>query len=383
MPKEKILFVDDDLLLLDFYRCVTSDLYTVDIADSGHAALELLNGGESYAVIVSDMIMPVMDGITFLSQAGAIAPDTIRIMLTGYADKETAIEAINQGRIFRFLTKPCDIEEMARVIEAGLKQYRLVVAEKELLEHTLRGAVEVMAEVLAVANPTAYERAVRTKKWVSKIAAELRAENVWQIEIAAMLSQLGCVSLSEEVVHKIYEGKQLSSTDLRQFQNHPQVAHDLLNHIPRFEPIAEIILYQEKRFDGSGALSAENSGDGIPFGARILKVVLDFDKALLSGFTHKEAVAQLQRRKEWYDPRIFQCLEVILQKEVLFDTHFLAVDRLQPGMILVEDILSKSGLVFAAKNQELTASLCQRLKNIIPGSLRTETAKVLLPSVEI
>ena len=113
-----------------------------------------------YAVVVSDMRMPGMDGIQVLTSIKGRWPDTVRVMLTGNADMQTAINAINEGSIFRFLNKPCSKEAMGKTLTAALVQFRLVTAEKVLLEQTLTGAVQVLTEVLSLVNPAAFSCAV-------------------------------------------------------------------------------------------------------------------------------------------------------------------------------------------------------------------------------
>ena len=143
---EKILLVDDEPNVLDGYRRTLGREFTLETAVGGQEALGLI-GEKPYAVVVSDMRMPGMDGVQLLSRIKASSPDTIRVMLTGHADMETAINAINEGSIFRFLNKPTTKEMMAKTLTAALVQHRLVTAEKQLLEQTLSGALQVLTEV--------------------------------------------------------------------------------------------------------------------------------------------------------------------------------------------------------------------------------------------
>ena len=140
--QERILLVDDDRNILDGYRRSLHGEFQVETAESGQEAVKLLESSGPYAVVISDMRMPGMDGIELLKRVKTASPDTVRIMLTGNADMQTAIEAINEGSIFRFLIKPCNKETMARTITAALVQYRLITAEKQLLEQTLSGCLQ-------------------------------------------------------------------------------------------------------------------------------------------------------------------------------------------------------------------------------------------------
>ena len=133
----KILCVDDDASILAAYQRNLRKQFPIDVALGGQEGLDAMANKGPYAVIVADMQMPGMNGVQFLTRAEEIAPDTVRIMLTGNADQKTAADAVNQGHVFRFLTKPCAPEELALMLSAALKQYRLVTAERELLEKTL------------------------------------------------------------------------------------------------------------------------------------------------------------------------------------------------------------------------------------------------------
>ena len=171
--RPRILFVDDEPLLLEGLRRSLHREFDADLAASGPEGLEKIKKSGPFPVIVSDMRMPGMDGAEFLSQVRTIAPDSIRVMLTGYADMEAAMRAVNEGRIFRFLNKPVTPDDLALALRACLTQFELARREKELLENTLAGAVRVLTEVLNLANPAAFNKGTRIQQFVSHIAAKL------------------------------------------------------------------------------------------------------------------------------------------------------------------------------------------------------------------
>jgi YesN/AraC family two-component response regulator len=158
----------------------------METAQSGQEAMGLLEDKTAYAVVISDMRMPGMDGIELLKRVKKASPDTVRIMLTGNADMQTAIEAINEGSIFRFLIKPCSKEMMGRTLTAALVQYRLVTAEKQLLEQTLSGCLQVLTEVLSLVNPAAFSRAERARRYIHHVVTAMQLGNPWQYEGAAI-----------------------------------------------------------------------------------------------------------------------------------------------------------------------------------------------------
>src|ERR1051325_12168340 len=132
---EKILFVDDERAILDGYRRLLRGEYEFDIGLGPNQALEMLTK-QSYAVVIADMRMPEMDGAQFLPKIASEYPGTMRIMLTGNSDMQTAVRAVNEGAVFRFLTKPCDKELLRTTIQAALVQYRLSSLQQESLGTT-------------------------------------------------------------------------------------------------------------------------------------------------------------------------------------------------------------------------------------------------------
>jgi response regulator RpfG family c-di-GMP phosphodiesterase len=240
----RVLLVDDDPNVLAAYTRQLRNRYEIESAQGAEDALQLIRKNAVYAVVVSDMKMPGMDGIELLSRIRETSPETVRIMLTGYADLETAMEAVNQGNIFRFLTKPCAPAVMNRVIRDAVEQYRLVTAEKELLEQTLSGAVKVLTEILAIVNPDAFSRTNRLISIVNFIASNLQLENLWEFQLAGMLSQIGWVTLPPDILDKIYLNEKLDAEDEAMYQEHPKTAERLLSKIPRMENITKMIALQ-------------------------------------------------------------------------------------------------------------------------------------------
>ena len=145
----KILCVDDESNVLDGLRRILFEDYDVEAVTSGAEALELMQD-EEFACIISDMRMPEMNGAEFLSKARQIAPDTTRMLLTGQSDMESAISAINDGNIFRFLMKPCPEEKLLGHMSEAIRLYELTKAEKDLLENTLKGAITVLTDMLSM-----------------------------------------------------------------------------------------------------------------------------------------------------------------------------------------------------------------------------------------
>ena len=165
------------------------------------------------------------------------------------------------------------------------------LTEQERLEQeahdALSGAIKVLTDVICLIRPVAFGRALRVRQLVRQLAPSLAAETSWQVEVAALLSQIGCICIPEETLARAYTGKRLSSTEAQQFESHPQVGRDLIARVPRLDEVATIVACQNKHFDGGGTPLDDVHGAAIPLGARILKVALDFDTLVEGGLECK------------------------------------------------------------------------------------------------
>lgn len=376
--EDKVLFVDDEENILQAFKRQLRKRFNFDTALGPEVGLKAVMKNGPYAVVVSDLRMPKMDGIEFLKQVKEIHPDTVRMMLSGHADLTNAIKAVNEGYIFRFLTKPCPVDHLSKALQDGIEQYRLVRVEKELLDNTLKGSIKVLTDLLAIVNPEAFGRASRVKGLVKNIAKYMGLSDTWQLETAALLSHVGFVTMPEETLKKIYKNEELTGEETQLFQMHPFIASDLIKNIPRMEQVAEIIAYQEKLFDGSGIPSEHPGGDEIPLGARILKVALDYDSLQISGADPKDAYSQLCSRNGHYDPKVLKALEMALGIETKYELREVRIGEVRGGMIFAEDVTALKGRLLVAKGQEVTPALFERLKNFSRVAPIKEPIRVLV-----
>jgi CheY-like chemotaxis protein len=376
---EKILLVDDDSNILDGYRRSLSREFLMETALGGEQALKLAADSGPYAVVVSDMRMPGMDGIQLLSKIKAQSPDTIRVMLTGNAEIETAITAINEGSIFRFLTKPCSKEMMGKTLTAALLQYRLVTAEQQLLEQTLSGSIQVLTEVLSLVNPAAFGRAERARRYIHHIVTSMKLGNPWQYEVAAMMSQLGCVTLAPETIDAVYSGEKLSPTEQTQYDAHPSVAYGLLSKIPRLEPIAWMIEHQNRP-----VREVDNSErTDMRLGAEILRLTLAYEKLIHKGASRTEAVHTLTHQNKHFSPEFFDALVALDPNSEEGAIRQCRIEALTPGMIIQQEIRTGEGALLVSKGQEVTSSLHSKLKNFHARRVITGDVTVSMPTTTL
>jgi response regulator RpfG family c-di-GMP phosphodiesterase len=375
---EKILLVDDEINVLQSMQRQLRKRFKIVVAESGDEALKVLKSKGPFAVIVSDMRMPGMDGVQLLSRAKDSFPDTVRMMLTGNADQETASEAVNAGQIFRFLTKPCSTAILATSLALAVRQHNLLTAEKELLNKTVKGSITVMAELLSLSNATAFSSGYRIKPMVKQIAKDLQLPGSWQYEVAALMSQIGCITLPGDVLHKLHAGIPLSEEEQQMYENHPKVGSKLIRKIPRLEKVAAMIENQLLPFDYSE--EKDSLEEEVCLGAEILKATIEYDLFRQQDLEHMQAIKRMRKRSGKYNPIVLDLLEKHKPTDVHATIRNLSFKDVVPGMIAVEDVFAKNGAMLIPKGQEITWPVIQSLTNFekqigIVEPIRVRTAE--------
>ncbi len=359
--KFKILLVDDEPNVLSALKRQLRGEYEVETSEDPALAILKINSKAPFAAVISDFRMPKMNGIEFLKEVRKRSPETTRIMLTGYADLDNAIRAVNDGHVFRFLTKPCENEVLLENLKEGVEQYELVTGKRILLEKTLKGSVELLGEITSLVKPEAGARINRVRRYVRYLAEKKEVKDFWRYDIATMLSQLGTLILPPGTLDVLLEGKELNPEHLQIFEMHPIIAKSLVAKLPRLEAIAEMISYQLKGFDGSGTPRDAVKGEKIPLGGRILKIALDYDLQLQHEENPKKAFANIEEVSEQYDPELLYYLEGMLGVEARYVVKELGIDDLYPGMILYEDVTSMQGAMLLRKSLELDKDKIDRI----------------------
>ncbi|MBV8728908.1 MAG: response regulator [Acidobacteriia bacterium] len=380
--KPRVLFVDDDPdLLAGIARTLRSERFEIQTMTSARSALERLERHEPFAAIVSDLKMPEMDGITVLQKAWDCAPDCVRVLFTGEPDLDHAIAAVNKGAIFRFMVKPCSRVVMAMTLNAAVEQHLLMTAEKVLLEQTLNGSIQALMEVLSLTAPMAFGRASRLRQTVERLAAACAIPNAWHVRVAAVLSQIGYVTLPPATLEKVYQALPISEPEQTMLDRMPAVVEQILGNIPRLEPVREILKFQEKHFDGGGLPVGPISGEAIPWGSRALKIAVDLDALESEGLPVSVALGTLRGRSGRYDRVLLGKLEEIRNNPHQAQVRELPLHMLEPGMILAQDVRTDRGVLFVARGQDVTPSLIEKLRNFTPGIFQEGAIRVILPGI--
>jgi len=316
-------------------------------------------------------MMPGMNGVELLEKVRELTPDITRILLTGVAALDMAVEAVNRGSIFRFLLKPCSTETFTAAVKDGVRQYQLITGEKELLSKTLSGSIKVMIDILAAVSPEVFARVGRLRKLAQAMTEALQLPDLaWEIELSALLSQIGAVTIPRYILQRWQKGTGLDLTEREMVNAIPRIGSQLIHNIPRLEGVANAVAYQDCSYS-TPTMTFAPIGENIPVAARILKIIIDYDRYLESLHAAPEAFHLMLQHKQEYDPQMLDVFEEwILKADRSVPTGVakqgerkILVDDLKAGMELSRDIIDKNGILIVAKGTVITEVLRYKLSN--------------------
>jgi response regulator RpfG family c-di-GMP phosphodiesterase len=431
-----VLLVDDEeLILKSLQRCLRPTGLAVRAALSGPAGLELL-GQHPADVIISDMRMPHMSGAEFLAQVAQRWPDSTRILLTGFADAESTMAAINQGGVSAYLTKPWDDERLRAVVREGVDRAHLRAENQRLQQLTARQNAELLAlnheleqrvaqrtadlqgvtdalfeqmdeirrghdkmvalvsAVTALRDPAGREVAnLRAPLAVATARAlGMAGDDLTAVEDAARLLTVGQLGLPDDLLAK--PRSQLKDGERRRFEHHPLLADAALHGIADLALAARFIHAQHEHMDGTG-FPDRLAGDAVPLGARVLCVVRDyFDlvRGAVSGKVMADTEARdfiLRRAGSWYDRDVVKAFALELERhnsrELSQLEVRLPVERLRAGMQLARDLVTTDGAMLLSRAQPITETLVQRILALVDRTgvqLVLYVTRASLPGVE-
>jgi len=356
MDNETILFVDDEQAVLSAFQRQFRGTFRVEVASSGAAALERMGQGEPIAVLVIDMQMPQMNGAELLAEAQRRSPSTVRIMLTGNSDQGTAIRAVNEGQIFRFLSKPCSPGDLAAALQTGLEQHRAHKLERDLLQRTLNGAIHVLTDIIAAIDPVAFQRASTLRSVVGRAGAVLKLDATWRVELAAMVLDLGVVTLPADVAKRHLRAGALTPEERAITASIPQISARLIGHIPRLEEVARIL-------ESLSAPAAANE----PLDTALLRVGSAYVRSLGRELGPSAALASMRASRPPYDPRV---LDAIAEAVVGPDDAAGAAAKLdvtladlRPSMVLAAPIHLTDGRPLLSAGTMINSVTLERVRN--------------------
>ncbi|MFZ6776464.1 HD domain-containing phosphohydrolase [Undibacterium sp. Ji83W] len=404
-----LLFVDDEPnILSSLRRLFRQHSYKIFIANGGQEGLEVLEK-ETIDLVISDMRMPVMDGAVFLTQVKARWPDTIRLLLTGYADIQSTIDAINRGEIYRYITKPWNDNDIVLVVKQALERKSLEIEKKRLEELTQRQneelkslnasleikvdertadlkkahasllhandklksnfltSIKVFSNVVEMRGDKLVGHSRRVADLSRKIAKKLNLDTreAQEIFVAALLADIGKIGFSDELLATPVN--QMNGEQLGHFHKHTLRAEQLLMPLQDLQGAAKIIRAQHERFDGRGFPDGL-VGESIPIGARILSLTSDYDNlqngSLVQKRVHMEDAQALIIRGAGnrYDEKVVAAFKQIISNQADdIDDREITIAQLQPGMILSADVISKEGMLLLPADYVLDQHVIDKL----------------------
>lgn len=362
----RVLLVDDDVNLLSGLKRRLGMRFDLTTAASGPEALGRMDDDGPFGVIVTDMRMPKMDGLEFIREARLRTPEAVFMMLTGNQDQGTATNAVNEGHVFRFQTKPCRSEQLSASIEACIRQYELVTSERDLLHKTFAGAVKLLNEILELSHPEVFGRARRIREIVDRLVANLGLKDRWEYKLAAQLSQIGLTTLPAETVDAVLAGIPPAPAQRGDGCSYARVGERLLKNVPRLDAVASII---GAHLDSSGRLTAvpDDPDDLVATGAALLRIATEFDLACRLRPDVPSALATLKARLPDVSDEIADALRVVEpavpagneQDEVVE----VSVDQLSVGMVLRSHVSTMDGVRLLAMGNEITRPIIEKLRN--------------------
>jgi response regulator RpfG family c-di-GMP phosphodiesterase len=411
----RILCVDDEPGILSaLRRLFRARGYQVYLAEGGRAGLALLQT-QAVDLVISDMRMPEMDGVEFLAQVRQRWPDSVRLLLTGYADIGSVVEAINRGEIYRYITKPWDDGEMALIVREALAHRALVLEQKRLADllqsqnEALQDAnalleARVQARTAELQQASALQRSVNGQLKASFVTSikvftalvELRGGNLagharrvadlarriaqrlaldaaqaQEIFVAALLHEIGKVGLADELLDTPVLA--MTVQQLERYRQHPMRAAQLLIPLPDLRGSADIIAAQLERFDGTGH-PRRLLGQEIPLGARIVALASDYDNLQIGTLALRRVDAAealgivVQSSGKRYDPTVVRALVALLGGRLpeapdpaRTPELALRAGDLQPGMVLSRDLITPSGLLMLSTQHVLDDKMIRKV----------------------
>ncbi|OGI01897.1 MAG: hypothetical protein A2104_08180 [Candidatus Melainabacteria bacterium GWF2_32_7] len=321
--KYNILVVDDEIDNLQLFIRTFRKKYNVLIANSGYEAIEILKNNQ-VDLIISDHKMPEMDGVEFLTRTLNICPDTIRILLTAYTDASSLINAINNAKIYRYVKKPWNINDLTTIVDRALDVHQLNNDNKELaidLKELFSGTIAAITGALDAKDSFTFGRskrvtyyALQTGKYLGLSDSELS-----ELELAGLLHDIGMIGVPERVINK---PGTLSSEEYDAIKQHVIHGVKILEEIKQFEAVINTIKFHHERYDGNGyPFGLKN--DEIPVSAKIISVAdtydaMTSDRAYRKGLSHESAIAELKKGVgAQFDPDIVNAFVAIIDHTLI------------------------------------------------------------------
>jgi putative nucleotidyltransferase with HDIG domain len=321
-----VLMVDDDPKVLEAHRRTLRPRFDLHTAVGGNAALEAMEARGPFTVVVSDFKMPDLDGISLLARIADLYPETVRMILTGYADMDTAIRAVNTGAIFRFMTKPAAPEDLILAVSAGIEHAQMVRDAKEVeivrrLKNGFEQTLRAFTRLVEFRDPYTSGHMDRTADIAVMIAERmgLAKDDIAGLRLAAMVHDIGKVAVPSHLLNK---QETLTDAEFTIIKAHAEVGAEIFKGLGVEWPIARMIREHHERLDGSGYPDGLTGGQMLPQ-SRIL-CVADVIDAIIThrsyrhGLGKSEAVGYLLEGKgELFDAEVVDVALTLMEERLI------------------------------------------------------------------
>ena len=357
MISDRILLVDDDQSLLNTLERNLGFTFPISIAESAADALKMIQeDAEGFAVVLADMRMPGMDGIELIQEARRSSPETVYMMLTGNQDLATATRAVNDGQVFRFLVKPCEVIEIKTAIQNASDHYRLVMSEKELLHKTFVGSVGLLTEIIDSMQTTVAD-SDQISAMVNLLATELALSANWQRQLASKLCLVGLAMMPDSKAEILRRAPTHSIEHRDVFQELSDIAAKMIERIPRLSGVADIL-----RLLTEGDGFVPNGEDSPQVSATLVRIAFYWEILSKNGVPPSTAVAEIQRVLPSLPAKLTQALPTQVLSTENDTVVEIPASELVEGMVLVEDVVGETGALMVSKGRRLTRPVVAKLQ---------------------
>ncbi|WP_432695182.1 response regulator [Marinobacterium sp. YM272] len=355
--QKTILIVDDTPANVSLLNEILKPYFKTKIATSGEKALKLARAKLRPDLILLDIMMPEMDGYTVCKtlKSASRTREIPIIFVTALGEVKDETKGLKLGAV-DYIIKPFSPPVVLARVRTHLELSETREKLSDSLQKTLLGSVRILTDLLAVSNPEAFSRALRLKSIVHDLAARLGTKEAWKYEVAASLSQLGCMFLPPELMHKINNNLPLSESELALYRTYPQRSCELLLNIPHLEESAEIIR-RLKLFESVELFDFR--GDTL-VGNALLQGAIYFDEQLGQGEDPEEIITAMRPH---FPAQMLTSLEQINASAQDDAPAAIALKDLEAGMVLAEDLVSDTGSVIVPKGTTLTDAIVRKLKS--------------------
>lgn len=362
MSQTTVLLVDDDRQLLDGIRRNLCFDYDLIVAESGAQALDSLSNAGQVPVILTDMRMPGMDGVQFIAHARMISPDASYVMLTGNQDLATAVKAVNEGQVFRFLNKPCDIKTLKAAIDAGRRQYDLTQCEKVLLNKTCAGAVGMLMDVLETNQPDVGVRLASLRDTFDQLRVATSMPSRWDLSLASRLALVGLVCFEPAETEAFLATPPNDAAWGEALRRIVRTGGRVISRIPRLDDVGRLVEMIPETDGSFYQPDATEPDDVIAMGATLLHVAALLDAARSHGLGGRQAAGEVRLALSKPRPEYLSLIERLPEPNTAVAPIEVAPEDLKPGMVLHSDLKGRDGYILVRGGKRLTDVVIERVR---------------------